>query len=290
MNYRYLSFLKAALCISLFSTANLSAQPAMKDVSSLKTPIPTRDQWLKVKQERNASDFIRAQYKEFLIGDMAENAEIQIENIDEENPADAEALKANAKLALETKLLNVDSIAKTDTRLDFANFKDTTWYFFRESPNSWPTQLRKTRFTGIDTYAVEITVYCAENNSACNELVNSTYTIKPPQPGYPFGKSVNEQWLQIAKAEPCDPNKPVSMPNPIYPPGEARDGIVGQVLIRLEYNKCGDAVDVTIQKSSRNRNLDRAALDATRHWRIAIPVETIDPAVQAVLIPVSFHL
>ena len=78
------------------------------------------------------------------------------------------------------------------------------------------------------------------------------------------------------------------MPTPLYPPNEASEGIVGQVLIRLEYNKCGDAVDVTIQKSSRNRNLDRAALEATRKWRIEIPTQTVEPNLQAVLIPISF--
>lgn len=286
MNYR--EVLKTTVYLSIFVAANLSAQPTGGNAST-STPVPTRDQWLKVTIESNASEYIRTEFKAFLTSQMTSDTEDEIEVIEEEQPTNAQVLTAEAKRTLETKLLDFDSIARTDSELYFANFKDTTWAFFRESPNSWPSQLRITRFTGADSYSVEMTIYCAENNTSCNALVSASKNIKPPQPDYLFGKSMKDQWLQIVKAEPCDPNKPVSMPNPIYPPDEAREGIVGQVLVRFEYNKCGDAVDVTIQKSSRNRNLDRAALEATRRWRIEIPVETKDPAVQAVLIPVLFH-
>ncbi len=284
----YLEIFKTAVYLSILVAANLSAQPTSES-ASISTQVPTRDQWLKITVETNASDYIHAEFKDFLTSRMTSDTENEIEVIEEEQPANAEALKAEAKRALEKKLLDFDSIARTESELGFANFKDTTWDFFRESPNSWPSQLRIIRFTGIDSYSVEIKVYCAENNTACDAFVSDSKNIKPPQPDYLFGQSMKDHWLQVVKAEPCDPNKPVSMPNPLYPPNEARDGIVGQVLVRLEYNKCGDAVDVTIQKSSRNRNLDRAALEATRKWRIAIPVETKDPAVQAVLIPVMFH-
>ncbi len=279
--------LKAAVYLSIFVAANLSAQPANENAST-PTPVPTRDQWLKITVESNASEFIRSEFKAFLTSRMTSDTEDEIEVIEEEQAANAEALKAEAQRTLEAKLLDVDSIARTDSELDFANFKDTTWDFFRESPNSWPSQLRITRVTGIDSYSVEMTIYCAENNTSCDALVSASKTIKPLQPDYLFGKAPRDQWLQIIKAEPCDPNKPVSMPTPLYPPNEASEGIVGQVLIRLEYNKCGDAVDVTIQKSSRNRNLDRAALEATRKWRIEIPTQTVEPNLQAVLIPISF--
>jgi protein TonB len=51
---------------------------------------------------------------------------------------------------------------------------------------------------------------------------------------------------------------------PKYPPQEQRDGIGGQVKLLVTINAEGDVVDVVIEKSSRNRNLDRAAMDAVR--------------------------
>ena len=54
---------------------------------------------------------------------------------------------------------------------------------------------------------------------------------------------------------------------PRYPSQELRQGIGGMVMLLVTIDASGNVLDVKIEKSSRNRNLDRAAMDAARKWR-----------------------
>lgn len=55
---------------------------------------------------------------------------------------------------------------------------------------------------------------------------------------------------------------------PKYPPTEARQGVGGTVVLIISIDGQGNVLDVSVEKSSRNRNLDRAATDAARSkWR-----------------------
>lgn len=74
-------------------------------------------------------------------------------------------------------------------------------------------------------------------------------------------------------------------PMPPRYPGEARSQCIGGVAVVLAYaDRDGCVCDVKIERSSRNRGLDRAAIDAVRQWRMSqgagkvlrIPVE-FDP-------------
>jgi len=54
------------------------------------------------------------------------------------------------------------------------------------------------------------------------------------------------------------------MNQPKYPPAELRAGVGGTVVVIVTIDGNGNVTDVAIEKSSRNRNLDRAAMDAAR--------------------------
>ncbi|MCM2335716.1 MAG: energy transducer TonB [Pseudomonas sp.] len=54
---------------------------------------------------------------------------------------------------------------------------------------------------------------------------------------------------------------------PRYPPTELRQGVGGTVVLVISIDGNGNVLDVSVEKSSRNRNLDRAAMDAARKWR-----------------------
>ena len=78
---------------------------------------------------------------------------------------------------------------------------------------------------------------------------------------------------------------------PKYPPTEARQGIGGTVILVISIDGQGNVLDVEVEKSSRNRNLDRAAQDAARKWtfrpemrdgvgvpsRVRVPVDFVAP-------------
>jgi TonB family protein len=74
---------------------------------------------------------------------------------------------------------------------------------------------------------------------------------------------------------PIDPTKPQalltgsSMVPPRYPHDEACDGIGGTVILLVAVDSTGAVLNVTVEKSSRNRNLDRAAIDAARSWHFS---------------------
>lgn len=75
---------------------------------------------------------------------------------------------------------------------------------------------------------------------------------------------------------------------PRYPPQEARRCIGGEVVLRVSIDGKGQVLDVKVDKSSRNRNLDRAAMDAARRWRFNPGMENGQPVGGDVLVPVNF--
>ena len=75
---------------------------------------------------------------------------------------------------------------------------------------------------------------------------------------------------------------------PRYPSKELRDGIGGIVMLRVTIDAQGNVLDVQIQKSSRNRNLDRAAMDAARKWKFNPGMRGGQKVGGDVLVPVNF--
>jgi periplasmic protein TonB len=79
--------------------------------------------------------------------------------------------------------------------------------------------------------------------------------------------------------------------SPRYPINELRSGIEGTVVLRVLVDIDGKPADVTIETSSGNRNLDRAALQhVLKTWRFK-PAMQNGQVVQAYgLVPVAFSL
>ena len=79
-------------------------------------------------------------------------------------------------------------------------------------------------------------------------------------------------------------------PGPPYvPEDELCRGIGGEVQVLLTYDKLGRVVDVAIQRSSGNRNLDRAAINAARDWRVNPGLRNGFPEAGRVIVPVNFQ-
>lgn len=82
-----------------------------------------------------------------------------------------------------------------------------------------------------------------------------------------------------------------SAPPPPYPRRQLAERVEGQVLLRVLVDVDGKALEVTIQRSSGNRDLDRAAQQhILRHWTFR-PAMKDGRAVQAIgLVPIDFKL
>ena len=81
-----------------------------------------------------------------------------------------------------------------------------------------------------------------------------------------------------------------NMNPPQYPPAALRAGIEGTVILIVDVDANGNVTNVAVERSSRNRDLDRAAMQAARRWRFNPSVVNGQPAAGRVRVPVDFNL
>lgn len=81
---------------------------------------------------------------------------------------------------------------------------------------------------------------------------------------------------------------PDQKPPPEYPRAALRNRESGTVLVRVAVDASGMPSDVTLEKNSGSRDLDRAALEAVRKWRFQ-PAQRDGQAVAgSLVIPIEF--
>ncbi len=81
-----------------------------------------------------------------------------------------------------------------------------------------------------------------------------------------------------------------NMNPPKYPPAAYREGVEGTVVLVIDVDPNGNVTNVSVERSSRNRDLDRAAMDAARRWRFNPSVVNGRKASGRVRVPVDFKL
>ena len=106
----------------------------------------------------------------------------------------------------------------------------------------------------------------------------------PPQPPRP-----PEPPRQTSTLGSVDPSSKAMNP-PTYPPSAARAGIEGTVVLVISIDAQGNVLGVEVEKSSRNRDLDRAAIAAAKKWRFSPQVENGVAVASRVRVPVDFNL
>jgi protein TonB len=81
-----------------------------------------------------------------------------------------------------------------------------------------------------------------------------------------------------------------SMHPPEYPREALTNGVTGTVVLLVTVNADGDPVDVKVEKSSHDRSLDRAAVEAAKKWRFNPKTENGKRVEGVVRVPVDFNL
>ena len=77
---------------------------------------------------------------------------------------------------------------------------------------------------------------------------------------------------------------------PKYPPEEQRRGVQGTTVLIVSIDANGGVLDVEVEKSSGNRNLDRAAVAAARRWKFNPETRDGRKIASRVRVPVDFTL
>ena len=127
-------------------------------------------------------------------------------------------------------------------------------------------------------YVVIAQLYCDEANGDCEPLRRELAWLQAPRP---TSAATMDEWLAILTEGSCEPG-PARTPAPAFPPRALRDGAGGSVQVLVAYNRCGDVRHAMVYASAGHRELDRAAVQAARRWRIAPPAGSTGPG-QAVV-------
>jgi periplasmic protein TonB len=129
----------------------------------------------------------------------------------------------------------------------------------------------------------------AEVPSAVDQIVVDDGTL----PADPVDTSASETQFPTETSSPIPGVRLeyLQAPSPGYPREALRDGVQGTVLLQVLVDVDGRPLDVRIQQSSGNRQLDNAARrQVMEHWKFR-PAMKDGHAVQAIgLVPIAFNL
>ena len=75
-----------------------------------------------------------------------------------------------------------------------------------------------------------------------------------------------------------------------YPPAALRAGISGTAVALITFDASGNVVDASIEKSSRNRDLDRSCLSTVKKWKVNPSIKNGKPVGGSSRIPCEFKL
>ncbi|MEZ0469973.1 energy transducer TonB [Luteimonas salinilitoris] len=86
------------------------------------------------------------------------------------------------------------------------------------------------------------------------------------------------------------PADPIERVEPTYPPTALRAQEEGTVLLRVQVDAQGNPTEVDVARSSRSRELDRAARDAVRKWKFSPAMENGQAVASTVEVPIDFRM
>ena len=69
-----------------------------------------------------------------------------------------------------------------------------------------------------------------------------------------------------------------------------RRGVQGTTILIVSIDANGGVIDVAVERSSGNRNLDREAVKAARRWRFNAEVKNGQKVASRVRVPVEFTI
>lgn len=110
----------------------------------------------------------------------------------------------------------------------------------------------------------------SESEITASQAIDSSPTEQHFQQGSPKNAHSGAEDAagdELMDEETYGPIVAVLQEMPTYPPAARRAGITGTVVVEAAVDANGDVTSASVQRTSGNRDLDRAALQAVRRWK-----------------------
>jgi TonB family protein len=108
-----------------------------------------------------------------------------------------------------------------------------------------------------------------------------------------LNREMDGELHDVPLIDPALPQRAVSLrvrSEPIYPRYELCNGIGGNVRVILSIDEAGNVTDASVQKSSRSRGLDRAAVRAVRNFKFDPEIRNGEPIPTHGAVPFEFFV
>jgi periplasmic protein TonB len=125
-------------------------------------------------------------------------------------------------------------------------------------------------------------------------IVERLASIRKRVPAFSWPVTKNtigmESKLLPVGTTPTKPARPISNPNPMYPPDAVQQGLEGRVILSVTISFTGKVTKVTVAESCGHESLDQAALGAVRRWRFSPATRDGKPVEWTARLPIRFRL
>lgn len=132
-------------------------------------------------------------------------------------------------------------------------------------------------------------IVCAEPVEVPIEQNRTPAEIQPSSASTARHQSSNSV-AQAAGTTPIKLARPISNPNPMYPPEAVQRRLEGRVILSVTIAATGKVNRVSVAESCGHQVLDQAALDAVRRWRFSPATRDGEPVEWTARLPIRFRL
>lgn len=241
--------------------------PGVYAVAAPPPKIPSLAEWLKTETIKVDSSELAKHYKRLLTDTLIKSI---IKPAPDANAVlnESEQLRYNEAIALAKRT------AKQGYLQAYNEFIDTDgsfWIFDGMDNAAGPDRVVQVSFPNPKQYVMQISMRCIEIDDLCKKMAEKYFKSMAIPPPRAHSWEAGYQWLNVRTQQSCMMPGSVNMRLPIYPTGYIKDDKEKEVKIRFATDACGIPISVQIEKTSGNRALDKAAINAVWRWRVKLP-------------------
>lgn len=262
--------------------------PRLYSVPAPPPKIPSLGEWLKTETVKVEPDELAGQYQRLLTDKL-------IKSITGPTPDangainESERLRYNEAIELAKRTAGQGYLQAYS---DFIDTDDSFWIFDGTGNAAGPDRVVHVSFPNPRQYVMQMSMRCSILDESCRKMSEKYFWSMALPPPVSHSWEARYQWLQVRTQQACRTPGHLNMRAPSYPAGHIKDDKEKEVRIRLTTDACGLPISVKIDRSSGNRALDRAAIDAAWKWRVKLPDSKLSVPLYSLrefTVPITFN-